>query len=172
MQEVQADQKFQTSGDRTGRNHLEHRSRLKLRITKLPPVTSILIVDDVVFDADVLASSLRLVFGQGVKITHVRSLRAIRKAIVEARPDLLFLDDRLGHGTSAEVSLKIIRSVEQHVPVIVMSGLLTRSRQTELMKLGVVDVVHKDDSNAVRLSEAILKALDLPASRGTGIAEP
>lgn len=151
-------------GDRTGRDHLEHRSRLKLRIATFPPVTRILIVDDTVFDAEVLASSLRLVFGQQVKTTHVRNVRAISKEIIEGRPDLVFLDDRLQHGTSAEVSLAVIRKAGYERPVIVLSGLLTRMRRNELMKLGVADVVHKDDINAVRLSEAILTVLEAPTA--------
>ena len=40
--------------------------------------------------------------------------------------------------------------------------MLTRARYIELMKLGVADVVHKDDVNTARLSEAVLKVLENP----------
>ena len=149
--------------NRSGRDHLELRSRLKIRLAEATTVHSILIIDDTVFDADVLSSTLRLVFGQAIRIRHIRHLRDIRKAILDEMPQLLFLDDRLGHGTSAEVSLNQIRVAECTCRAIVVSGLLTRARHTELMKLGVADVVHKDDINAARLSEAILKVLDEPA---------
>ena len=149
--------------NRSGRDHLEYRSRLKMRLAKAAPVSNILIIDDTVFDADVLSSTLRLVFGQALRIRHVRHLRDIRKAILDEMPDLLFLDDRLGHGTSAEVSLNQIRTAGCSCRAIVLSGLLTRARHVELMRLGVADVVHKDDINAARLSEAILKVLEGPA---------
>jgi DNA-binding NtrC family response regulator len=145
-----------------GRDHLEERSRLNMRLGDLPPVSKVLIVDDTVFDADVLSSTLRLVFGHDIQITHVKHLRDVRKAVVDLMPDLLFLDDRLGHGTSAEVSLKIIQATDWQRKVIVMSGLLTRARNIELMKLGAGDVVHKDDINASRIAEAALKVLGAP----------
>ena len=44
-----------------------------------------------------------------------------------------------------------------------LSGLLTRARQITLMKLGVTDIVHKDEINTARLCEVVLKALDTPA---------
>ena len=49
--------------NRSGRDHLEYRSRLKMRLAKAAPVSNILIIDDTVFDADVLSSTLRLVLG-------------------------------------------------------------------------------------------------------------
>ena len=116
------------------------------------------------FDADVLASTLRLLFGHQIRIRHVRYGRDIRKAIIDQMPDLLFLDDRLGHGFSAEVNLGMIRASGYHRLPIVMSGLLTRKRTIELLRLAVADVVHKDDIEAARLSEAILKVLKTPAA--------
>ena len=147
---------------RAGSDHLEHRSRLKMRLAVLPPITNILIVDDTVFDADVLASTLRLVFDPDMRIRHVRHLRDIRKAVMDEVPSLIFLDDRLGHGTSAEVSLNVIRTAKCLTRPIVLSGMLTRARRIELLRLGVADVVHKDDINVARLSEAVLKVLEGP----------
>ena len=150
-------------GNRTGRDHLEQRSRLKKRLAELPPIANILIIDDTVFDADVLSSTLRLVFDQDMRMRHIRFSRDIRKAVMDEVPGLIFLDDRLGHGTSAEVSLNVIRTAGCQTPPIVMSGMLTRARRIELLKLGVADVVHKDDINVARLSEAALKVLGGPA---------
>ena len=146
----------------SGRDHLEHRSRLKMRIAEMAPISNILIVDDTTFDAEVLGSVLRLVFDPAVRVRHVKFARDIRKALLEEMPQLLFLDDRLGHGTSAEVSLNVIRTAGCNTRVIVMSGLLTRARHIELMRLGVADVIHKDDMNVARVTEAALKVLDQP----------
>lgn len=167
MHHFNSDFRLQANIDRTGRNHLEERSRLRMRVKALKPVRSILIIDDAAFDGDVLASSLRLVFGQGVEIVQVRNVQTIRKVVVEVKPDLLFLDDRLSHSVSAETSLDAIRRAGYTRPIIITSGLLTRARQIELGKLGVADIVHKDDCNTARLSEAVLKALDggLPYGR-------
>jgi DNA-binding NtrC family response regulator len=146
----------------SGRDHLEYRSRLKLRLSAMAPITSILIVDDTTFDAEVLGSVLRLVFDPDVKVRHIKFARDIRKALMDDMPQLLFLDDRLGHGTSAEVSLNVIRTAGCQLPIIIMSGLLTRARQIELRRLGVADVIHKDDMNVARVAEAILKVVDAP----------
>lgn len=148
---------------RSGSDHLVHASRLKIRLSALLPIANILIIDDTVLDAEVLSSTLRLIVGHDVRLRHVRYQRDIRAALNEEPPTVIFLDDRLGHGTSAEVSLNQIRSTGCKVPVIVLSGMLTRARQIELMKLGVADIVHKDDINGARISEAILKALEKPA---------
>ena len=99
-----------------------------------------------------------------MRIRHVRHLRDIRKAVLDKMPDLLFLDDRLGHGTSAEVSLNQIRTAGCTCRAIVLSGLRTRARHIELMRLGGADVVHKDDIDGVRISEATLRVLDEPAA--------
>ena len=147
----------------SGRDHLVHRSRLKVRIGAVAPISNVLIVDDTTFDAEVLGSILRLVFDPAIRVRHVKFARDIRKAILDEMPQLLFLDDRLGHGTSAEVSLNVIRTAGYHTRVIVMSGLLTRVRQIELMRLGVADLIHKDDMNVARVTEAVLKVLDTPA---------
>ena len=159
------------TGNRSGRDHLEHRSALKLRLAQWSPITNILVIDDTVFDADVLSSTLRLVFDQGMRIRHVRYLRDIRKALLDEAPGLVFLDDRLGHGASAEVSLNVIRTAGCHVAPIILSGMLTRSRHIELLKLGVADVVHKDDINVARISEAALKVFAASAPKGSGTPE-
>ena len=138
-----------------------------MRISRLAKVTSILIVDDSIRDSEILSSSLRLVVGHDVKITLVQHLRALSRALSEGTPDVVFLDDRLGHVTTAEASLSLIRAAGYHHPVIIMSGLLTRTRQIELMRLGAADVVHKDDRNTARLSEAILKVLEKPDPSGS-----
>ena len=123
-----------------------------------------MIIDDDARDADVLASSLRLLFGHQVTITQVRALRAIAKAIADTKPDVVFLDDRLAHGTSAEQSLQMLQAAGHRLPVVLISGLLTRGRLIELSRLGVADIIHKDDSNAVRLAEAVVKVLEWPAA--------
>lgn len=154
------------AGGLSGRDHLEQRSRLKLQLQDLAPIASVLIIDDATFDGDVLASALRQVLGSSVVISQVRTMRGIAKAVADVRPDVIFLDDRLDERGAAEVSLKLIRAAGHCRPVIIVSGLLTRARQIELGKLGAGDVVHKDDRNAVRLTEAILKVMSPTQSPG------
>ncbi len=154
------------AGGLSGRDHLEQRSRLKLQLQDLAPVASVLIIDDATFDGDVLASALRQVLGPAVVISQVRTMRGIAKAVADVRPDVIFLDDRLDERGTAEVSLKIIRAAGHCRPVIIISGLLTRARLIQLGKLGAGDVVHKDDRNAVRLTEAILKVMSPMRSPG------
>ncbi len=145
---------------RSGRDHLVHRSSLKHRLALLPAVQRIAVIDDAVFDADVLASVLRLVFGPDIRVRHIRFARDIRKALLDEMPQLIFLDDRLEAGVRVEKSIDTIRRAGCVTPPIVVSGLLTRSRTIELARLGVADVIHKDDIDVARVAEAVLKVLD------------
>jgi DNA-binding NtrC family response regulator len=147
-------------GLRSGRDHLEHRSAVKRRLAGMQPITRIAVIDDEVFDADVLASVLRLVFDPGIVVRHIRYARDIRKAIIDDRPQLVFLDDRMEAGTRAEKSIELIRRAGCTVRPIIISGMLTRARHIELMRLGVGDVIHKDDIDVARVTVAILKVLD------------
>lgn len=111
-----------------------------------------------------MASSLRLILGHGIKVDHARQLNDMRKVLIGKTPDLLFLDDRLGAGVIVENTLAKIRAIGYRRGVVVISGFLTRARLIELLRLGVADVVHKDDIDSARLAEAMLKVLEAPAA--------
>lgn len=146
--------------DPTGRDYLLKRSRLAKRLGEMATFDRIQIVDDDQFDADVLAGNLRKILGREIVIDIVRSINALHKKWSEALPDLVFLDDRLGHTGNALTTLPLIRKIGFQGPVIVVSGMMTRQRRTAVMQAGAFETLHKDDFETLSLIEILLRVLD------------
>lgn len=144
----------------TGKAHLQRRSKLARQLQTLPPIGSVLVIDDSDIEATALLAMLRLIIGHDTKYHHAKTLIEARRVIETEPPDVIFLDDRLGHSVSAEVSVARIRAFGYTRRPILLSGMLTRTRTIELRRLEVADVIHKDDLDAVRIMEALLLALD------------
>lgn len=142
-----------------GKAHLQRRSKLARRLQPLLPLKNVLVIDDSDLEATALLAMLRLVIGHETAFHHARTLIDARRVIEMATPDVIFLDDRLGHSVSAEVSVARIKAFGFQGRPILLSGILTRTRTIELMKLEVADIIHKDDLDAVRIMEALLLAL-------------
>lgn len=149
--------------DPTGRDYLEKRSRLAKRLGEVASFKRIQIVDDNKFDGDVLASALRKVLGREVEIEIARTVNALHRQWASTRPDLLFLDDRLGPSGNATSTLPVIRKIGYDGPVIVVSGMMTRERRTMVVKLGAFDTLHKDDFDTLSLIEILLRVLQASA---------
>lgn len=149
-----------SSSDPTGRDYLERRSRLAKRLGEVSNFTRIQIIDDNKFDGDVLASALRKILGRQIDIDIVRTVNALHRQWTIARPDLVFLDDRLGPSGNASSSLPAIRKIGYEGPIIVVSGMMTRERRTMLIKLSAFDTMHKDDFDSLSLIEILLRVLD------------
>ena len=149
-----------------GSTYLETRSRLAKALSESTPFQRIQIVDDTQFDADVLAGLLRKILGRETGIDIARNLNTLHRQWTESRPDLVFLDDRLGHMGSATVNVPNLRRMGFTGPLVVVSGMMLRERRAELMRLGVHEALHKDDLDSERLIRLILQLLD------TGTAPP
>ena len=145
---------------RSGLDFLRQRSRLALRLKDAPPISNVLIIDDNQAEADRVSVMVRLVLGDAVRVRIAKRIGDAKMLMKERVPDIVFLDDRLGHAVTAEMSLAQLNALGLKRPAIVMSGMLTRIRLVELRKLGFADVIHKDDLDASRIMEAILRAVD------------
>lgn len=150
-----------------GRAYLAQRSALAKRLAAGYPYRHIQIVDDCSLDGDVLASLLRKVLGADVRIMTARSIAAAREQWQQRRPDLMFLDDRLGPAGSANIHLPQLRRLGFNGPIVVMSGLMGRERRGEMIRLGAVEAVHKDDLVSARLIELLLLVIDRGGGRPT-----
>lgn len=132
----------------------------------LPELRDILIVEDEAMDADRLKATLRVMFGYDLIVRRAATLAKALDAIIEKKPDLVFLDDMLKPSDTALVSIPYLRRADYAGAIVVVSGQVTKSRRNELLSVGATDVIHKDDVDSVRLAEALLRVF------GTPVAEP
>jgi DNA-binding NarL/FixJ family response regulator len=145
----------------TGGDHLARKAEIVQLSKKLPRLERVLIVDDVTLDADKLRSTLRVVLGYDPNVTRAPTLGAAIDHVMAQRPDILFLDDLLKPSDTASHSIPYLRRAAYDGPIVVVSGELTRSRRTELVALGATEVIHKDDVESLRLTEAMLRAFKI-----------
>lgn len=148
-----------STSDPTGRDYLQKRSRLAKRLGEVASFRRIQIVDDDQFDADVLASNLRKILGRDIEIDIALNMNALHKKWLSTRPDLVFLDDRLGHSGSSTMTMPAIRKIGYDGPIVVVSGMMTRERRTLIMQLGAFETLHKDDYDSLSLIEILLRIL-------------
>lgn len=143
----------------SGREHLTRRSKVTRRLKAMLPIASVLIIDDNDVEGEALMATLRLILGHDTPLHFARRLPDARRLLQSEVPAVVFLDDRLGHSVSAEVSLSMLRASGYTGKPILLSGMLTRARLIELKRLEVSDIIHKDDLDALRIMEALLVAL-------------
>ena len=99
----------------------------------------ILIVDDEVHVAQVLAESVRL---QGHEAVVASSGQEGLDLLDRQRPDAVFLDVVMPHMNGLEV-LRRIRQTHPELPVIIITGHATREQIEEARRLGATDCVVK-----------------------------
>jgi DNA-binding response OmpR family regulator len=142
-----------------GGAHLMRRSALLKRIQALAAKPRVLVVEDREQDARFLETALRRLFGADMPIVVARTAKDMKAASAK-RFDVVILDDRLDAGITAETSIPMLRKAGHSGPIIVISALMTNTRQAQLRRLGVTDTVTKDDVDGTRLAELVVAALD------------
>jgi CheY-like chemotaxis protein len=139
------------------RSVLVRKSELAQRMRLLPPLRTIMVIDDNEQDARHAAVVLQMLLGPDLTVT---SHRYLAKAVAELQrrmPDLVILDDHLPPMDRAETSLKALQRFGFKGPVIVMTGMLDRARKLELEKLNPLGLIHKDDLDSFSLSEVLTR---------------
>jgi CheY-like chemotaxis protein len=139
------------------RSVLVRKSELAKRMRLLPPLRSIMVIDDNEQDARHATVVLQMLLGPDLNLT---SHRYLAKAVAELQrrmPDLIILDDHLPPMDRAETSLKALQRFGFKGPFIVMTGMLDRARKLELEKLGPLGLIHKDDLDSFSLSEVLTR---------------
>jgi CheY-like chemotaxis protein len=140
----------------TGSDFLERKSSANKQRTALPQLSDVLVIDDSDVDAKRLSATLRIIFGYDVQIRRAPTIATALDCIIKLQPDLVFLDDVLKPSDSATETIPLLRRADYKGPIIVVSGEVTRSRQVILRASGATEVIHKDDVDSVRLTEALL----------------
>lgn len=156
-----------------GGDILAQRNAAGMARRDLPEITDILIVEDENFDANRLQATLHLVLGREATIRRATTLGSALDGILEAQPDLLFLDDYLKPNDTALQTIPFLRRAGYEGPIIVVSGEVDRARRVELRAAGVVDAIHKDDLDSTKVFEALARAFHKsPAIQTAARADP
>src|SRR5256714_13796422 len=104
-----------------------------------PVRVNLLLIEDDVDVADVLVRAFR---EEGHRATVSYTGEAGLSRLAEERPDAVLLDVRLPKMNGIEV-LRRIRSIDQALPVIIITGLATPSEIAKARELGVTEVIEK-----------------------------
>ena len=100
---------------------------------------TILIVDDEYVVIDVLGSFLK---EKNYKVIHEVDPLGVEKIVLEKKPDLIFLDNRMYPLTGKEI-LRRLRKKGVQTPIVMMSAYKTRDGIFEMKKLGAIDYIGK-----------------------------
>lgn len=139
----------------TGGNFLARKADLTKSRLRGPPLQDILIVEDENFDADRLRATLHIMFGYGIQVRRAKTLGSALDAVIERRPEVIFLDDYLKPNDNATQTIPFLRRCGYEGPIVVVSGAVDRLRRSTLIKAGAIDIIHKDDLDSARVSEAL-----------------
>jgi CheY-like chemotaxis protein len=147
----------QSSG--AGRDFLARKTGATMARQTLAAPDDILIVDDNTFDADTVVAILHVLFGYDIDIRRAKTLGSAIDCVLAKKPSLVILDDILPPSDTAADTIPYLRGTGYTGPIVVVSGGVSRRRRVELIAAGASDVVHKDDLDSVRLSEALQRVL-------------
>ena len=141
----------------SGGDFLAKKSDLLKSRGDIPQLVEILIVEDETQDAERLNATLHLLFGYDVQIRKAATLNSAMDAVIERTPEIVFLDDVLRPSDNATQSIPFLRRAGFEGPIVVISGQVTRQRRKLLMDAGAAEVIHKDQVDSVRITEALTK---------------
>ncbi len=102
-------------------------------------VVNILVVDDEIHVALVLAESIR---SQGHEVTVAHDAEEALALLTHYRPHALLLDVALGELSGIDV-LRRIRRIDQQLPVVLITGHAVPDQLEEARELGVTDIIEK-----------------------------
>ena len=140
-----------------GGEHLTKKSALAKARSALPQFNDILIVEDDALDAKRMQGTLRSLFGYEISMRIATTLGKALDAVIERKPDIVFLDDHLKPKDNASETIPFLRRCNYDGPIIIVSGLLNQRRAAELTRAGSVVAIHKDQLDSRVIEEAIIK---------------
>ena len=149
----------------TGGNFLAKKNDATRTRKGLPEISDFLIVEDENFDADRLRATLHIMFGYTIQVRRAKTLGSALDAVIERRPQLVFLDDYLKPNDNATHTIPFLRRCGYEGPIVVVSCAVDRHRRTILIKAGAADVIHKDDLDSVRVAEALQRVHTVPPGK-------
>lgn len=157
-----------SSSSGSGGDFLAKKSDLMRARTGMPALKDVLIVEDEDADADRLKATLRVMFGYDIEVRRAATLGAAIDSVMAKSPEFVFLDDVLKPSDEAHQTIPFLRRAGYEGPIVVVSGRINRQRRATLLGAGANDVIHKDDVDSVRLTEALTRvfaAAEAPRAR-------
>lgn len=139
----------------TGGDILARRNQATWDKQGLPSLNDILIVEDDTLDSERLQATLHIILGRDVRIRKAQTLTSALDCVLEARPDMVFLDDYMKPSDTALQTLPLIKRAGYDGPIVVISGAITRRRVAELKAAGASACIHKEDVDSGRVTEAL-----------------
>lgn len=149
-----------SSSKGTGADYLVEKSDLARASKAMPRIRDVVVFEDERMDSDRMLATLRTLLGYEVEVRRARTLNSGIDLLLQKRPDLLLLDDYMGPSDRADDALPLIKRAGFDGPVVVVSGMLNRKRRTELLKLGVVEAINKDDLDSGSIGKIMLQLAD------------
>lgn len=146
-----------SSSSNSGGDFLAKKSEIMRARQGLPALKDVLVVEDENLDADRMFATLRVMFGYDVQVRRASTLAAAVDAVLQRKPEIIFLDDILKPSDDASQTIPFLRRAGYEGPIVIVSGQATRTRRTVLLAAGATDVIHKDDVDSVRLTEALTR---------------
>ena len=144
--------------------YLAHRHAVSAGLKSLPPVKTILIVEDETPDAKRLMATLNILFSYEATIHQAQTLGKAVDAVMHTKFEIVFLDDYLKPTDRAIHTIPFLRRAGYTGPIVVVSGQLNKERRLELLAVGADQAVHKDDVDSARLGVVLQEVLS-PAAR-------
>ncbi len=147
----------------SGGDFLSKKSVLMRGRESLSEVVDVLVVDDEARDSDRMLATLRVMFGYKMSVRRAADITGALAHVANQQPDIILLDDILKPSDDGEATLPLLRATGFTGPIIVISGLVTRSRKPILIAAGATEVIHKDDVDSVRLTETLQQIFSRPS---------
>src|SRR5256886_8593723 len=144
-----------------GRGALRGAADRAARLTPMPTLARILMVEEVATDADLIEREIRGA-GIGCATRRVDTETAVRDALRSFAPDLVLTDHSMPR-LSARDTLRLVAQEAPDTPVIIVTGSLDEEIAAEYMKAGATDYVVKH--HLERIGPAVQRALDLKRAR-------
>ncbi len=139
----------------TGGDILARRNDANWSKQSLPDIKDVLIVEDEAFDADRLQATLSIILGRDIEIRRAHTLAVALDRVLEAVPDIVFLDDYLKPNDNAAQTIPLVRRAGYEGPIVIVSGEVDRRRAAELKALGAAHTLHKEDVDSGSVTEAL-----------------
>jgi DNA-binding NarL/FixJ family response regulator len=144
----------------SGADYLVEKNDLAYASQSLPRIRDIVVFEDERLDSDRMLATLRTLLGYDLEVRRASTLNSGIDLLLAKLPDLLLLDDYLGHTDRADDALPLIRRAGFEGPIVVVSGALDRKRRTQLLKLGVTEAINKDDLDSGSIGRIMLQLAD------------
>lgn len=149
----------------SGADLLAHLSELARQRAQLPRIGCIQILALQRTNGDLLQSALRAVVGYEVEILVAADLTGALRNMNQPQPQIVFILDDVHNRRDWFAGLVLdIRKAGLSCPLAIVLEVCTPQLRCQLLDLGVLDVIHRDEVCGLRLRECLLKLVSPSSS--------